>query len=91
MQGNDIEHFEAESAESCMNFCLTNDRCVAFTFDRENRFDSGNCWLKDDAANYNDYAGLTSGVRCDQKWPTDQADGEFPSELLLNYLHNSKS
>lgn len=64
-----------------MDSCLANEQCVAFTFDRENRFDFANCWLKSAAANFKDNNGHISGVRCDQELPTDQAEGEYPGEL----------
>ena len=71
-----------------MDSCLADERCVAFTYDRENRFDTGNCWLKDAAANFDDYKGLTSGVRCDlENAPKYHAHGKYPGEILSNYFN----
>ena len=68
-----------------MDSCLADNRCRAFTFDRENRFDTGNCWLKDAAENFNDYEGLTSGVRCDlEDAPQATANGKYPDQGKLN-------
>ena len=70
-----------------MDSCLADERCVAFTYDRENRFDNVNCWLKDAAANLDDYKGMTSGVRCDlEDAPKYQAHGKYPGETSLYIL-----
>ena len=84
MYGNDIKGgiIKVDSKESCMISCINEEQCVAFTYDNENRFKT-NCWLKNAASNnLTNYEGLTSGVRCDLVEPTDQADGEYPGELL---------
>ena len=73
-----------------MDSCLADERCRAFTFDRENRFNSGNCWLKYAAKNFNDYRGLTSGVRCDlENAPQTRADKKYPDTGKLNDINSN--
>ena len=65
---SDIARTVEDTLQICMQKCLDNPDCMAFTYDTLNRFvesNNVNCWQKSTATNYNmDYDGLTSGIRC---------------------------
>ena len=67
--------------------CINEEQCVAFTYDNEDRDDKVNCWLKNGVSTLSNYEGKTTGVRCNLEEPKDQADGEYPGELILNFLY----
>ena len=70
------------SLTDCMNSCLANDDCEAFTYDTQDRSDScfffvctdgPICWLKNNIRLLNNPSGgYVSGVRChvDAEWST---------------------
>ena len=89
-QGNDIESTNQPTLEDCMDRCIANDTCNAFTYDTQNRT-AENCWLKIKSAsiddlNDEDYDGMTSGLHCNFQpfeEPNQPADAMYPSEGKL--------
>ena len=77
MSGNDFQGpFQVEDRQECMDSCLANDQCVAFTFE----FETGQCLLKDAAENLSDAEGILTGVRCNlQDAPQVTEDGRYPT------------
>ena len=69
--GNNIVTSVQATFELCMETCLFNSQCQAFTYDHQNRYVESmhvNCWLKSKKRKYNtDFAGFTSGIRCDYR------------------------
>ena len=64
---NGISYTKVSTVESCMDLCLTNKACNAFTYDTINRLGDLNCLLKTEPSTYNtnsDSEGFISGVRC---------------------------
>ena len=80
---NDIAHFRNSTLELCMDRCLRNTKCQAFTYDHQNRH---NCWLKSKARNYKtDQEGLTTGMRCTHAPPVNPPkapDGYYGGNIL---------
>ena len=65
--GNDMSTTTVSTVENCMDLCIANNACNAFTYDLKNRLDSINCWLKTEASVYytdSDREGYVSGTRC---------------------------
>jgi len=82
--GNDFDTSVQSTVALCMEKCLANAKCQAFTYDNLKRF-KVNCWLKSKAANYNmNYNGLTSGMRCSHapKMPSKTRDGQYPLDTF---------
>ena len=86
--GGDIEATNQPTLEDCMDRCIANVACNAFTYDTTNAHPD-NCWLKTKSASTNDMnesylAGSTSGLRCNfQPFEalTNPADGMYPGKL----------
>ena len=78
IHGELVKAFVADDQEQCMNSCLENKLCKAFSFDRLNRW-ANNCWLKEAAEGFKAFSGMTTGARCDfEKAPQSTPDGVFP-------------
>ena len=76
---NNFKTFVADNLEKCMDFCLGDNRCKAFTFDRQNQLAGANCWLKKTGENFKDHSGHTSGVRCNhENTPQFPPSGKYP-------------
>ena len=73
--GNDVRmHSKVQKIEECMDFCLADENCDAFTYDPHSR-DTVNCYLKArDGGSWtvNRTEGLASGHKCDYKFNPEQ-------------------
>ena len=80
------------TAGLCMEDCLAESQCQAFTFDLT-LTSTMNCWLKSKIGQINMNAkGVLSGRRCSFKSdddPPSSADGVYPQGTLLTLLSNS--
>ena len=91
LPGNVISYTKVSTVEICMDLCIPNEACNAFTYDTTNRFGvvgyDYNCWLKTEPSTYNtnsDSEGLISGVRCSAasiEEPLSQPD-HYPKGLF---------
>jgi len=87
--GKDIDTSVQSTLDLCMDHCLANSGCQAFTYDPQNRYvvsHNVNCWIKSKAENYNmNFDGLTSGMRCSHA-PADNPpmawDGQYRSKIF---------
>ena len=85
--GNDLKRLVFDNVEECMDACLADNRCKAFTFDRE----SFKCWLKSAAENLYEQNSnrLISGVRCNlENTPLLTPSGKYPGRGSLKYDYN---
>ena len=67
LPGNDLLYTTVLTVEHCMDICIRNEACNAFTYDTKNRITHLNCWSKTEPSAYNpnsDGEGYISGVRC---------------------------
>lgn len=85
--GNDLDFSIQPTVELCMDLCIANGVCQAFTYDTLNRFPTVNCWLKSQVSNINmNYDGLSSGMRCSLTpsiEPPTPPDAKYPLEGKL--------
>ena len=82
LTGNDFNSTTTDNKEQCMDNCLADDRCKAFSFDPQNRFPV-NCWMKEAASpeKFNDFSGITTGVRCNlENAPQLTPNGKYPEK-----------
>ena len=87
--GNALSDNKVSSFESCMELCLANASCNAFTYDNFNRFSHVNCWLKTQSSKLNmKLDGLTSGMRCNVtpiEEPSRSPDAKYPISTYQNF------
>ena len=97
IKGELVDAFVADDQEQCMNSCLENKLCKAFSFDRLNRVNNAdlnwnnNCWLKEAAESFEAFSGMKTGARCDfEKTPQSTPDGVFPETSTYFILEKKK-
>ena len=88
MPGDHYDRIDTyNNAETCINRCLAETRCVAFEYLKDNKL----CFLKDDTANLASNSFSVAGVRCNQASPTEPADGTYPSSAPAGETYRALS
>ena len=87
--GNNISYTKVATIEICMDLCMANDQCNAFTYDTTNRFADLNCWFKTSPVPFDmeseNAIGLFSGMRCSVtpiEEPARSPDAIYPEGLF---------
>ena len=90
-RGRDIVTSVKTNLELCIEECVSNSECQAFTYDHQNQYAYVNCWLKSMESNniqWIDEHGYTSGMRCSHVKPSDlnkEPDGQYPCKSFYFY------
>jgi len=90
-RGRDIVTSVTSTLELCIQECVSNSECQAFTYDHQNQYAYVNCWLKSMESNniqWIDEDGYTSGMRCSHVSRANlnqEADGHYPCKIFYFY------